>query len=226
MTEVTETKQSAVEQIAEEMKTPAKFNFADAINQTSYPTGKVTIYLDGAKAGELMTLAEQILDLQARSKDLGASSSGGIVDDPEKEAADAEIATLQVQEAELAKSILASKLTLHMRGVAPAVWRAIDKKARATVKPATKSEEDVLEANITRNNYVNNELIAHAITSIENADGAVDDSAVSVATVEHLYDVLIESEWYKIHGKMQELTFANQLFAKATEQDADFLPQP
>lgn len=226
MTETVQTPVAAAEAIAAEMKAPNKFNFAAAINQTSFPTGKVSIFLDGDTAGKMLETTEQIADLEALAATQAAGSNGGITDDPELTHTNTRIAELTATQAVLAETVLASKITFHMRGVVPSVWRAIDKKARATVKPASKADEDVLEANMTRNMQVNNELVAHAVTSVENAAGEVDDSGLDAATVAHLFDTLHEAEWFKILGKMQELTFANELFAKATEQDADFLPQP
>lgn len=219
---------TAVEALVEEMKSPGKFDLSKAINQVSYPTGKVSVFLDGAGAGRMRVIAGEILDLKHLSAVQSASGNGGIMDDPEKEETDAKIAALEADQAEVIAGILSSKLTFHMRGVAPAVWRAIDKNARASAdfRPKDKTNEaEVQELAMQRNDWVNSKIIAHAIVSIENADGDVDDSAVSLATVESLHDVLLQVEWDKIKDKMEELTFAANLFAQATEQDADFLQQ-
>lgn len=216
------------ETLVEEMKSPGKFDLSKAINQVSYPTGKVSVFLDGAQAGRSHEIAGELLDLKHLAATQSAGSNGGIVDDPEMDDTLAQIAVLEAEQAEVIDSILSSKLTFHMRGVAPAVWRSVDKNARASAdfKPKDKTNtEEVQELSMQRNDWVNAKIIAHSIVSIENADGDVDDSAVSIETVNALHDALLQVEWDKIKDKMEELTFAANLFAQATEQDADFLPQ-
>lgn len=227
LSETVDLEKSPVEQLVDEMKSPAKFNFADAINQVSFPTGSVDIFLNGAKAGELFEVSAEIADLEKDSWKHRAGNNGGIVDDDEAEEYDKHIAVLTAQQEVLIKEIRASKMTFHMRGVTPAVVSAIDMKARATHKiPKTGTEEDVVEAQITRNNWVNEALVSHAITKIVNAAGDEDTSAFTVEAATQLRDVLYASEWEKLKTKMEELSFATNLFAKASEQDADFLPQP
>lgn len=208
------------------MKTPAKFDFKQAvIDKASYPTGKVSVFLDGYKAQELRELSADILDKEQLVKTLTAQDTG-IVGDPEVEALVPVIEELKERQKTLIEEIETSRITFHLRGVVPAVWRAIVKKANASNKPNDKTnEEDVHEANVAANNQVNWELVAHAITKVENADGAVDDSGLKSEDVESLWGSLIESEWHKLLGKVNELTFANALFDQVAEKDADFLPK-
>lgn len=220
----------AVEELVEEMKTPEKFDFRAALNGQSYPTGSVSIFLDGHKAQELHDVADELEDAKAQTiiYSSGSEGNGGIVDDPEKVELDEKIAALEARQEELIGEIRASRITFHLRGVVPKLWRSIVRKVNATkeLAPADKTnEEDVAESNMKRNDRVNYELAAHAIVKVENADGAVDDSAWTWQDVENLHGALIESEWFKLKNKADELTFANTLFDKLVESDPDFLPK-
>jgi hypothetical protein len=211
------------EAIVEDLKSEKKFDLRSALSKVSYPTEDVTVYLDGHKAHELNVILDKIADLEHKAQGLTAQAQGSMVDDPEKEGVDAEIADLKVQEAALIKEISASALTFTMRGVAPAVWRLIDKEARRKIKPNTKSEEDQYEAQLERNQYVNNELIAKGTVKITNAEGVEDNSAVTAETAEALFDVLLETEFMKLKSAIENLTFAHTLFQNVALQDADFL---
>lgn len=219
----------AVQEIVDTMKAPEKFNFADAINQVSYPTGKVKVYLNGAKAGELFEKSAEIDELEADKAQIkaGSEGNGGIVDDPEVEEIDAKIEAAKAEQTAIIKEIQDSAMTFHMRGVAPAAWRAIDKLARQEFKlPKNATEEETVEVNISRNDFVNDAVVAHAITKVVNAQGAEDNSGWKREDAANLRAVLIESEWSKIKTLMEELTFATNLFADVAARDADFLPQP
>lgn len=226
------------EAIVDEMKAPSKFSFADAIKKTSYPTGMVSVFLNGSDAGRLLELTEEIVDQQHISDTFKAASQGGIVDAPEKEEADARIVELEAERDKLIESIQESRMTFHLRGVAPAQWRLIDKKWRKEIKAPSRNaysndaegdelyNADVLDANILRNNKINYEMISAATIKIVDANGNEDNSAFTMAAVENAHEVLLESEFMKIKDKVDVLTFANNLFAGATERDADFLQQP
>lgn len=128
-------------------------------------------------------------------------------------------------------------LTFHLRGLAPAQWRLIHKQGRKEIKePVRKHFEkgedgdedfqtEVIERNIARNAWINNSCIASAIIKVENRDGEVDTSVWSVEDVANVYDTYLESEYEKLKSTMENLTFANNLFQFAIQQDADFLPK-
>lgn len=216
----------SVESIVEGLKDEKKFDLKKALEKTTYPTGEVTVYLDGYKAYEIHEIAEKLLDLRVRSAELAAQHNGGITDSPEKEEVDSQIEALEAREKELIEEVKKSGLTFHMRGVAPAVWRAIDKKWRAKIRPDSQSEFDINEANMERNERVNNDTIAHAIVKVVAADGSVDASGWTEEQAGELFGVLLQPEWLKLKNLADKLTFAETLFEQTVETDADFLPQP
>lgn len=214
------------EAIVEDLKSVEKFDLRSALSKVSYPTQDVTVYLDGAKAHELNVVLDEISDLEHKAVGYSAQAQGSMVDAPEKEDVDAEIAELKVQEAALIKEIAASALTFTLRGLAPTQWRLIDKEARRKIKPASKSEEDQFEAQLERNQMVNIEIVAKGTVKITDANGNVDPSALSVDTAEQLFNGLLETEWMKLQEGIQNLTFAHTLFQNVAMQDADFLSKP
>lgn len=211
------------EAIVEDMKSVEKFDLRSALSKVSYPTQDVTVYLDGAKAHELNVVLDEISELEHKAQGFSAEAQGSMVDAPEMEEAKAEIAALKEREAELIKEIAGSALTFTLRGVAPSQWRLIDKEARRKIKPNTKSEDDQLEAQLERNKMVNIEIVSKGTVKITDANGNVDSSALSVETVEQLFDGLLETEWMKLQEGINNLTFAHTLFQNVAMQDADFL---
>lgn len=214
---------AAPEELVEDLKSVEKFDLRSALSKTSYPTEDVTVYLDGHKAHELNLLLDEIDTLEGKSLTLTAAVSGGITDDPEKEDVDAEIAELKAQEVELLQEIRDSALTFTLRGVAPTQWRMADKKARRTIKAESKSDEDQYEAQLARNEWVHIELLSLATVKITNAAGQSDNSRLSHETAQQLFDGLIEPEFMKLKGAVENLTFAHTLFNNVAMQDADFL---
>lgn len=215
----------AVNAVIEEMKADETFDLVDALNQVSYPTGSVKVYLDAAGAEELNEVLQEISELGRKATEFSAEAQGSMTDAPEKEAIDAEIEQLQAREKELIEKVSGSALTFHMRGVAPEAWRILVKEARRKNKPATKSEEDVQEAQEAQIEYLDNELVARSIVKIVNAKGNEDKRAVTAATVSKLRGALLQSEWERVLDKANTLTFANSVFHNVKAADADFLSQ-
>lgn len=211
------------EAIVEDLKSETKFDLRSALSKTSYPTDDVTVYLDGHKAHELNLVLDEISELEHNAKKLSAASNGTIVDDPAKEEVDERIEALKERELELIKEIRDSALTFTVRGVAPSQWRILDKEARRKIKPNTKSEDDVFEAQLERNEYVNVGLLALGCVKITNAAGQVDSSALSRESAQTVFDTLIEPEYVKLKEAVENLTFAHTLFQRVAMQDADFL---
>lgn len=165
--------------------------------------------------------------------------SGDGTEAPNWEATNAEATELEAKVADLVTRLRDSVLTFHVRGLAPAQWRLIDAKQRKATKPPARKnfpqteegEEDyelvVHERNILRNAAINNDMIASAITKVvRKVDGAEDTSVWKEEDVAEINDTYLESEYNKIKSLVEQLTFANNLFSIAVEQDADFLSKP
>ena len=223
---MTQTPEELAAPIVAEMKSVGKFDLSAALKKTSYPTQDVTVYLDGYTAHELNELLDEVSELEHKAVGYSALAQGSMTDAPEKEDIEAEIAALKARELELIKEISASALTFSLRGLAPAQWRLIDKEARRKVKAASKSEDDVLEAQIERNKLVNIEIVAKGIVKVTDANGDVSEGAITLKAAEDMFDALLEPEWLKLQDTIQNLTFANTVFQNVSMQDADFLSKP
>lgn len=214
---------TTAEALVEDLKAPGKFDLRSALTKTSYPTDEVTIYLDGDATHERNLVLDMIEELQEKSEGLSAAKNGGIADDPEKATVDELIVNLEARAEELLEQVRSSALKFTLRGVAPSQWRIVDKEARRKIKANTKSEEDQLEAQLERNEYVQVELLTKATVKITDAAGNEDTSALKREDAQTLFDTLLESEWIKLKNGYENITFAHALFNNVVLQDADFL---
>lgn len=209
--------------IHDEFVAPESFDLASALNKVSYPTDNVTVYLDGYKAHELNLVLDLIAEHEEKLARLQKEASGGITGHPDTEGVEQDIEALKRREEILLAEITSSALTFKIRGVAPKVWRLLDKEARRTIKPQTKSEDDMFEAQLERNEFVNVRLLSKGTVSITDAKGRTDAGALSIENAQTLWDSLIEPESLKLKNAIENVTFAHTLFNNVTLQDADFL---
>lgn len=248
----------AVEEIAESLKAPEKFDARKAVTGATYPTDKIDVYSDARQAHELNIavhdaaqarfLAETIKERYAKKKREEAAADQGVeaeayegdgTEAPDYAKADADAKALEEKVPPLLAALQSTVLTFHLRGLAPAQWRLIHKKWRKEIRPPARknfhNDEDgeeayelaVHERNIERNDSVNLDTIASAITKVvRKVDGAEDTSVWTVDDVRHIFETYLESEFDKLKNLTQQLTFANNLFQIAVEQDADFLSKP
>jgi hypothetical protein len=213
----------AAEAKVAELKAPGVFDLSKALKGASYPTEAVTVFLDGERAHELNINYDKIAELAQEGLQYSAANQGSMVDGPEKEPIDAEIAALEAENLELLKEITSSALTFQLRGVAPKQWKLIIKKWQKEMKKSFNLPEDQAEAEEWANAKIDAELVSKATVKITDAEGNEDDGAVTQETAEELQDTLLQSEWAKLLGAANNLTFANGLFAQAIAADADFL---
>lgn len=247
--------ESIIEQagkIAEELKSEKTFDARKAITGATYPEDSIEVYADAGLAHKLNIAANEAAKTRHYADTIyngalaEAKLHATIEDNPEEDAkltpgwaeAEAEAVEFEAEVADLMKGLKSSVLTFHLRGLAPKQWELIDKMARKEVKaPARKNfpqDEDgeeefervTHERNIDRNRWVNNALIAPAIVKVVNAEGESDTGVWKVEDVANLKDAYMESEFDKLKNLMQQLTFANNIFQTAVQQDADFLSKP
>lgn len=218
--------EKTAEDYVEEMKSEESFDLSTALRKASYPTDDVTVYLDGETAYELDDLLNEISDLGFKSAGLSAANTGGMTDDPEKAEIDAKIEELNGQVKEAITRIRSSALTFKLRGLAPKQWRTIVSSWERKIRPETKADIDVLEAENKRNDKSNAEILAKSVVSITDASGKVSKGAVSIEQIEELHDTIISEEFAKLMSKANVLTFANGRFNHVLASDADFLSKP
>jgi hypothetical protein len=232
---------------AEELKAPATFDARGAVKKTTYPTDSIDVYSDAELAHKLNVVANEAAKARYLAESIKAafdadthkSIEDSVEDRPGYTDAVKEAETLEAEVADLVKKLQESVLTFHVRGLAPAQWRLIDKDWRKKIKePARKNfdhdeegEEEFMrvtrERNIDRIAAIQNDQIAKAITKVvRKYDGATDTSVWSVDDVAEIHDTYLESEFDKLLNIVVQLTFANNLFQIAVEQDADFLSKP
>jgi hypothetical protein len=211
------------EEIVEDLKTSETFDLVSVLTDVSYPSEDVKVYLNGAKAHELNTLEAELEVLERSSE--AAGNDGGIAESPEKQEFDAQIEVLKERKKAVIEEIRKSALTFTLRGIAPEQWRIIGKTWRHKIKPASKSEDDIIDCENLRNVKINAELLSKCIVKVTNASGGVSNGAVTVEAAEKLYDTLLDSEYDRLFNTATNLTFANGLFHNAIAGDADFLSE-
>jgi hypothetical protein len=210
---------------------------AHELNLAANEAAKARYLAESIKAGFIKQQKEASLANMMSVEDEVYNGDG--TEAPGYAKADAEATELEAKVAELVKSLQGTVLTFHIRGLAPAQWRLIHKKWRKEIKPPARKnfpmtedgEEEyelaVHERNIERNDGVNLDTIASAITKVvRKRDGAENSDAWKVDDVRNIFDYYLESEFDKIKNLVQQLTFANNLFQIAVEKDADFLSKP
>ena len=215
--------EKTVEDYVEELKSEETFDLSAALRKASYPTDDITIYLDGEKAYDLEDKLQELSRLGHESAARSAANSGGIVDDPEKEEYDTKIAAVEAEVKELVKEITDSALTFKLRGLAPKQWRLIAKSWERKIRPETKAEIDVLEADRERDDKTNAEILAKSIVSVTDAQGRVSKGAHTLEQIEELHDTVISEEFSKLLTLANRLTFANGQFNSVIASDAAFL---
>lgn len=226
---------SAENKVEDLLAKPSEFNARAFITGASMAHDEVTVFTDGDSARRLVLVEVELAKVEERLKKLSAGENGGITHSEGYDEAEAEVEALKVREAELVEAALASKMTFHLRGITRKQVSLIDQKWRKAIKFAVRShfpegdegdEEHQLaefERNRERNEKITYELVAKSIFKVVDAEGHEDTNVWAVEDVEALAGNLYDSEWYKIHNLMQELTFSEHLFRAAVEADADFL---
>lgn len=214
------------EAYVEELKSEEVFDLSAALRKASYPTDDITIYLDGEKAYELEAKLNEVSQVSYEAAARSAAASGGITDDPEKEALDAKVEELNAEVKELVKEITDSALTFKLRGLAPKQWRLIIKSWERKIRPETKAEIDVLEAEQERDEKSNAEILAKSIVSVTDAQGRTFKGAYKIEQIEELHDTIVSEEFAKLMNLANVLTFANGRFNSVIASDADFLSKP
>jgi len=238
----------AAEAVAEELKAPATFDAREAAKGATYPKDKVDVYSNAELAHELNMVAGDAAAARfnadlIKQKFMAEGSSRtieeGPTDAPGWWAADEEASKLEAKVARLVGELQKTVLTFHMRGLAPAQFRLIAAKWRKEIKPPARKNypqtedgeeeflNDTYERDIERNAGINNEQIASGIFKVvRKHDGAENTDVWKHKDVAVLNDTYLESEYEKLRQLVVHLTFANNLFQIAVQQDADFLSKP
>lgn len=232
---------------AEALKLPTTFSARDAAKKTTYPVDKIEVYSDAALAHELNLAANEAAKArflaetikEAFDADEHKSIEDDIADNVNWATANAEAASLEAKVSELVGKLQESVLIFHLRGLAPKQWRLIDAKWRKEVKPPARKnypnteegeeeyELETYERNLQRNEGINNNQIASGIIKVvRKIDGAEDTHVWTVDEVADINDTYLESEYDKLKNLVVQLTFANNIFQMAVQQDADFLSRP
>lgn len=118
---------------------------------------------------------------------------------------------LEEQAAVLAQKIKDSKVTFHMTGIDQAQVEVIESKTREAVQG---DEAEWWKTYLCA-------LIAANITSVENANGDIDNHVFTTEEVIEIRNSIPAESWEKIMSTMQKLTLATGYFKGLT--DAGFL---
>jgi hypothetical protein len=222
----------------EEMKSPATFDVRAALNNQTYATDKVRVYVNAAVMHTANIKADEVAKLRREAEFLEASH-GGITTPEEATAKEEEADALEAEVADLIKSVQDSALDFHLRGLPPKQIQLIDKKWRKEIKFPVRSnyentpegqeefEMETWERNKDRNEMINHDAIANCIFKVVRAsDGAESTSVWKAEDVKNLFETVLETEYEKLRLLYQDLTFAHTIFDRAIVEDADFLSKP
>jgi hypothetical protein len=249
--ELTPEQYAEAQERAKALQEKGTFNARAAVNNATYPADQIDVYSDARVAHEVNVAAHEAALARGVAQNAfaelvrQAAENGTVESDPEAEAKedatykalDAEATELEAKVAELLPGLEASKLTFHLRGLAPKQWRLIHSLGRKEIKAPVRRhfengedgdeafQAEEVERNILRNAWINNACIAPAIVKVVNPKGEEDTGVWTVDDVATIDDTYLESEYAKLKNLMEQLTFANTLFQRAIEQDADFLPR-
>lgn len=184
---------SEVINLVEEAQKRNKFNLADAIKGKARPEKDVTIYTDIVSARELYLLQNE-MDIVAMKRDLEAFTE------------------LEAKAKELAASVQQSKLVFHMKGLGQEDVDRIGDEAQGENTESLAWSKDYICL-----------LIANSITQVEDADGNIDDSEITLEQAKVMYRELPRESWELLVQAVEQLTLATGVFQGIT--DAGFLPK-
>lgn len=195
MSDVTADLVNEVQERTTAAKEKGTFNFTDVLNSRSYPTAKVIVYLDVASIVKLAKINERLTKL-AQSRENN----------------DAEYEKYERLADKVKGAVLASALTIHLRGLDSGVVKALQTKAQG----AEDMDDDEKET------FYFQLLTSQSITKIEDAEGNVDQREFTIEDVEALQNTLPPEQFSLLDQKVGELTFETSFFEAAV--DAGFLP--
>lgn len=209
-------------EVVETLTKKETFNLKDFVtSKVKYPTREVKVSLDYELGAEAQELAEEIATLDAERTGLQENGSITGADTPEL---DAEIAEKTEELVKLVEEYEAGCLTFVLRGVAPKVWRVIDRRARNEFRPEKgATDEEKQETFMLQTAQVDLETVRNATVSIITPDGRVMEGTPTAEEMQTFFDEAPQHEWNSLKEMAENLTFANHAFAQVAS-DADFLP--
>lgn len=217
------TEQNIIEELKSEPKT---FDLgAFVTSNVRFPTRDVKVTLDIERSMKAYDLANEIADLQIEKEAIQANADGGITGGDTEEI-EGQISGKTLELSNLVDELDAAALTFTLRGAAPKVWRTMHKIARRDFpipKQTGSNDDEIREATIAQNEYVEIETVKLATVKVTSPDGGVQEGITS-ELVRGLYDVLEQGEWDKLKGTAEDITFQVGAFERAVSSDADFLP--
>lgn len=217
------TEQNIIEELKSEPKT---FDLgAFVTSNVRFPTRDVKVTLDIERSMKAYDLANEIADLQIEKEAIQANADGGITGGDTEEI-EGQITGKTLELSNLVDELDAAALTFTLRGAAPKVWRTMHKIARRDFpipKQTGSNDDEIREATIAQNEYVEIETVKLATVKVTSPDGGVQEGITS-ELVRGLYDVLEQGEWDKLKGTAEDITFQVGAFERAVSSDADFLP--
>lgn len=188
-----------IDEAVEAATSKASFNVFEFVQGGTVPTDDIYIYTDADAALKLAKIfyAEE----QRKKKDAEEGLSLG--DETEDEVPEEVISALH-------ERLLASRLTFHLKGLAPEAVRTLEAN---TLKKHTDAESEDF------NLAFNHTLIAQSIVSVENPDGAVNTDKWTAKMVTGFLPSLYLSEASKLLEASAELSYIGAIFDRAVNAD-------
>lgn len=187
-----------IDDAVEAATSKGSFNVFEFVQGAVTPSDTISIYTNADAALKLVKAFSAEDARRAKEAEEGASLAD------EYEVLDEDIVTA------LHEELVASRLKISMKGLAPEVVRTLDKELKSSNPDAT--EEDF-------NNLFNHSLIAKSIVSVENPDGAVNTDKWTAKMVAGFLPSLYVSEANKIYDSAAELSYIGAIFDRAVNAD-------
>lgn len=214
--EVQENVAEAVEELKE------NHTLTDILNkQTKFAERDVVTYLNYDSALKAFDLQEEIVALENRIETARNLKHRSITDDSVEELQTAQEEVLAELTA-LNDEIQSSRAVWSVRGLSPSEWKIIDKTARQRV-PVKRdvTEQERVEAEYERNEYVNISTLHKGIREVSFADGTK-ISEITYEDAQNLWNSIPMEVSLTVKDKIDELTYASRTFHQDIAS-ADFL---
>lgn len=196
-----------IEEAIEAATAEDTFDVLAFVKGAATPEDDVTVYTDADAA---MRTAKSLIAEKAKREAKENNDEYSLADDYDDE----DTAVLSEEELEeLHERLLNSAITFHVKGLAPAALKALEKSLQA------KLDYKEGRANPEYDEALERELISRSIVRVTNAAGAVSNAAWTVEQVSELTDNLYPSELNKLFVAVAQINYVAAIFDRAVSAD-------
>ena len=199
-----------VQENVEKAMNPETFDVLAYVDDQPVAEETVDVYVNVAKARELEKLMEDRAVAVAKKRSdkiTGEAPIMGLGDEDEDTIYDNQINALL-------EDLEKTKLVFHIRSVAPALVRAIDKKYLA------KMDKDWDEERLNKHEADRlMEIVSHSITKVVTGDGAVDETKWDRKRLAALEEKLYRPQFERLTSELLDMVYTGEVFERVLNAD-------